>query len=172
MLFRSLGGGPGSAIWKSADGGDTWTRLSAGLPQGAVGRIGLSVCRSKPDTVYAVIDGFGGAEGGVYRTTDAGVTWTRRNSVAASSNYYGQVRCDPTDSERVIFLQTEFSISTDGGATFRQDPMRSVHVDHHALWIDPAQPAHAVLGNDGGVYQTWDRGATWQFHGQIPGTQF
>lgn len=170
--FSFLGGGPGSAIWKSTDGGDTWTKLAAGLPAGPVGRIGISVCRSRPDTVFAVIDGFGGTEGGVYRTTDAGATWIRRNPVAASSNYYGQVRCDPTDPERVTFLQTEFSVSTDGGATFKQEPMRNVHVDHHALWIDPAQPAHIVLGNDGGLYQSWDRGATWRFHPQIPGTQF
>lgn len=162
--------GAQSGLFKSTDAGETWTRLTTGLPTTPTGRPGVAVCRSRPSTVYAVVEG---ADGGVYRSTDAGLTWTRRNTMSASSMYYGQVRCDPNDPERVVVLQTQMAISTDGGATFTQDiPGRSVHVDHHALWINPADSRHQWLGNDGGIYQTHDRGATWRFHGQLAATQF
>jgi photosystem II stability/assembly factor-like uncharacterized protein len=167
--FSFVPRGPGSAIWKSTDGGDTWTKVTAGLPTTPMGRMGLSVCRSQPATVYAAIEG---PDGGVYRSTDAGATWTRRSTIAASSNYYGQIRCDPNDPQRVVIMQVAFSVSTDGGATFRVEPMRGVHVDHHALWVNPANSEHMILGNDGGVYQSYDRGANWRFHGQFAGTQF
>lgn len=162
--------GAQSGLFKSTDGGDTWTRLTAGLPATPTGRPGVDVCRSRPSTLYAVVEG---ADGGVYRSLDAGVTWTRRNPMSASSMYYGQVRCDPNDPERVYVLQTQMAISIDGGATFTTNiPGRSVHVDHHALWINPADSDHQWLGNDGGIYQTRDRGATWLFHGQMAATQF
>ncbi len=162
--------GPDSGLFKSVDGGETWARLTEGLPATPTGRPGLAVCRSRPSTVYAVVEG---EEGGVYRSTDAGATWTRRNTMGASSMYYGQVRCDPADPDRVYVLQTQMAISTDGGASFSTDiPGRSVHVDHHALWINPANPRHQWLGNDGGLYQTLDRGETWRFHGQTASTQF
>ena len=161
--------GAEGAIYRSTDAGSTWTKLSAGLPATPVGRIGLSVCRSRPATVYAVIEG---AEGGVFRTIDGGATWTRRNPMPASSMYYGQVRCDPKDPERVHVLQTELVTSTDGGTTFGDVlSTRGVHVDHHALWTNPADPDHLILGNDGGIYQSRDRGATWHFHGQMTMTQ-
>ncbi len=162
--------GEQSGLFKSADGGETWTKLTAGLPTTPTGRPGVSICRSRPSTVYAVVEG---TDGGVYRSVDAGATWTRRNTMSASSMYYGQVRCDPNDPDRVIVLQTQMAISNDGGTTFTQDiPGRSVHVDHHALWINPADSNHQWLGNDGGIYQTHDRGASWRFHAQVAGTQF
>lgn len=167
--FSFIPVGAGSGIWKSTDEGETFHKLTAGLPTSPMGRIGLSVCRSQPSTVYAVIDA---TDGGVFRTTDAGATWERRNATASSSNYYGQVRCDPNDPQRIVTLQTPFSVSTDGGTTLRVDPMRNVHVDHHALWFDPANSDHIVLGNDGGIYQSYDRGNNWRFHGQFAGTQF
>jgi photosystem II stability/assembly factor-like uncharacterized protein len=162
--------GAQSGLFKSTDGGETWTRLTAGMPTTPTGRPGVDVCRSRPSTVYAVVEG---ADGGVYRSLDAGATWTRRNTMSASSMYYGQVRCDPNDPERVYVLQTQMALSSDGGTTFTTDiPGRSVHVDHHALWINPADSAHQWLGNDGGIYQTRDRGATWLFHDQMAATQF
>lgn len=164
-----INAGPGSGLWKSSDGGETWQKLTNGLPATPTGRPGLSVCRSQPATVYAVIEGDGG---GVYRSTDSGATWVRRNPMSASSMYYGQIRCDPNDPQRVVVLQTAFSVSTDGGATFDNQTLRGVHVDHHALWIDPANSDHLLLGNDGGIYQSYNRGAAWRFHGQFAGTQF
>ncbi len=162
--------GPESGLFKSTDGGDTWTKLTAGLPVTPTGRPGVTVCRSRPATLYAVVEG---ADGGVYRSTDAGAIWTRVNTMSASSMYYGQVRCDPNNPERVYVLQTQMAMSTDGGKTFTTDiPGRSVHVDHHALWIDPSDSSHQWLGNDGGIYQTRDRGVTWRFHDQLSATQF
>jgi photosystem II stability/assembly factor-like uncharacterized protein len=161
--------GAEGGIYRSTDAGTTWTKLSAGLPETPVGRIGLSVCRSSPATIYAVIEGQGA---GHFRSVDGGSTWTRRNQMSASSMYYGQVRCDPADPERVHVLQTELQTSTDGGTTFGDAlSTRGVHVDHHALWTNPADRDHLLLGNDGGIYQSRDRGATWQFHGQMTMTQ-
>ncbi len=170
MDWRYVNVGDQSGLFKSTDAGDTWTRLTSGLPATPTGRPGIAVCRSRPSTVYAVVEG---ADGGVFRSIDAGTTWTRRSDMSASSMYYGQVRCDPNDPDRVIVLQTQMAISEDGGASFTTNvPGRSVHVDHHALWINPADSRHQWLGNDGGIYQTHDRGATWRFHGQLPATQF
>ncbi len=162
--------GAQSGLFKSTDAGETWNRLATGMPTTPTGRPGVDVCRSRPSTLYAVVEG---ADGGVYRSLDAGATWTRRNTMSASSMYYGQVRCDPNDPERVYVLQTQMAISTDGGTTFTTNiPGRNVHVDHHALWINPADSDHQWLGNDGGLYQTRDRGATWLFHDQMAATQF
>ena len=162
--------GAEGGVYRSTDAGATWAKLTAGLPDGPVGRIGLSVCRSRPQTVYAAIEGAGA---GVFRTTDGGATWTRRNDMSAASMYYGQIRCDPTNPDRVHVLQTQIASSSDGGATFGNTLAgRGVHVDHHALWINPADSEHLVLGNDGGLYQSRDGGATWLFHGQMALTQF
>ncbi len=165
-----INSGAEGGIFRSTDAGLSWTKLTSGLPPGPVGRIGLSVCRSRPATVYAAIEG---EDAGVFRTTDSGANWERRNSMSAASMYYGQIRCDPTDSERVHVLQTQLTTSSDGGTTFRNNmAARGVHVDHHALWINPADRDHLWLGNDGGLYQSRDRGETWQFHGQMAMTQF
>ncbi len=162
--------GAEGGIYRSTDAGLTWTKLVRGLPESAVGRTGLSVCRSRPLTVYAAIEG---QDAGVFRSLDGGTTWTRRNPISAASMYYGQIRCDPTDPERVHVLQTEILTSTDGGMNFSTGLVtRGVHVDHHALWINPQDRDHLVLGNDGGIYQSRDRGATWLFHGQMALTQF
>jgi photosystem II stability/assembly factor-like uncharacterized protein len=162
--------GPDGGIFKTADGGETWDRLTNGLPEGDIGRVGLSVCRSQPDTIYAVIEGEGG---GVFRSDDRGASWDHRSTRTSASMYYGQVRCDPTNPERMYVLQTRLAISDDGGRTFATDiPRRGVHVDHHALWIHPDNSDHLVLGNDGGIYISYDRGENWRFVANLPITQF
>ncbi len=162
--------GAEGGIYRSNDAGATWSKSYGGLPTSPVGRIGLSVCRSRPSTVYAVVEG---QDGGVFRSVDYGTTWARRSPMSASSMYYGQVRCEPTDPDRVHVLQTQLLSSNDGGMNFSTGLVgRGVHVDHHALWINPADRDHLLLGNDGGIYQSRDRGASWQFHGQMAVTQF
>jgi photosystem II stability/assembly factor-like uncharacterized protein len=162
--------GPEGGIFRSTDGGDTWRKLAAGLPKGEVGRPGVEVCASDPDTVYAV---FEGEEGGLYRSEDRGASWELRSDQVSSSMYYGQVICDPQNPEVVYVLGTQFSRSDDGGKTFRQDIVGdSVHVDHHALWIDPTDSERLILGNDGGIYFSNDRGASWRFASNLPITQF
>lgn len=162
--------GTDGGIFRTDDGGENWERLTNGLPKGGIGRVGLSICRSRPDRLYSVIEG---KEGGIYRSDDRGASWEHLNDQPAASMYYGQVRCDPNDPERVYGLQTPISVSDDGGQTFNTDMAREgVHVDHHALWINPADSDHLLLGNDGGIYISYDRGQSFRFAANLPITQF
>ncbi len=166
--YNFVGGGPGSGIWKSTDGGETWTRLSKGLPTSDLGRIGLDVSRSRPHTVYAVTEG---SEQGVYRSDDGGATWRKASDIASIPWFFGEIRVDPTDPERVYHLGVQLQVSTDGGETW-QATAREVHADQHAMWINPENPAHLILGNDGGLYVSRDRGDSWDFSVNLPVAQF
>jgi photosystem II stability/assembly factor-like uncharacterized protein len=166
--FNYVGGGPGSGVWRSVDGGETWTRLTKGLPRSDMGRIGLDVARSHPGTVYAVIEG---SERGVYRSDDAGASWRKMSDIASIPWYFGEIRVDPRDPETVYHLGVQLQVSHDGGATWERTG-RGPHADHHALWINPENPAHIIDGNDGGLYVSRDRGATWDFSVNLPVSQF
>ncbi len=204
------GGGPGSAIWKTTDGGRSWRRLSGGgLPTGLLGRIGLAVSRSNPKVVYAQIEvgasaGTGGnvtpegkpldpgaprvggrrqqatgepapppdpARSGVWRSDDKGKTWRIVNNNNDRPMYYSKIRVDPTNPEVVYTMGAPFHKSVDGGKTV-QVVQGIAHSDHHALWIDPADPNHLVLGNDGGLDISYDQGETWEFVNTVPVGQF
>lgn len=167
--YSFIGGGPEGGIYKTTDAGATWTKLTEGLPRGDVGRIGLAVSVSRPRTVYAVVQA---RDGGVFRSEDYGGSWTRMNPANQTPWYYSQIRVDPSDPDRVYALGTNLLVSDDGAKTFRNDGARTAHVDHHALWIDPLDSAHLVLGNDGGVYVSHDRGRTWEFMSHLPIAQF
>ena len=158
------GGGPWSGIRKTTDGGKTWTTLAGGLPSGDVGRIGLDVCRSRPIPVYALVEHK--TAGGVYQSLDAGATWKRMSDVNNRPIYFSQIRCDPNNDQRIYVLGAPFYMSNDGGKAF-VDPGTGlpganramgaifdtgVHSDFHALWIDPHNSEHLVLGGDGGLY--------------------
>jgi photosystem II stability/assembly factor-like uncharacterized protein len=162
-----LGGGPESGIYRSEDGGDSWERLANGLPRGDAGKIGVSVCASRPDRVYAAVSARPGEEG-LYRSDDRGASWERMNPVSGS-----KVRCDPNDPDRVYVLTDGQGVSEDGGRTFTSAYKDGrVHVDQQSLWIDPSDSDHIVIGNDGGVYITADRGDNWRFVDNLPVTQF
>ena len=174
-------GGPGSALWKSTDGGRTWTEIrGGGFPETMKGRIGLAIARSNPQVVYAMVEAdtnpnprpqAGAAQqtrpSGLYRSADGGRTWTRTATQNVRPFYYSQVHVDPTNPDRVYFTSTPRIFSTEGGRNPRPGT-QGIHVDTHALWIDPNDPAHMVEGNDGGVYQTWDMGGNWMNHNIIP----
>ncbi|MYJ69895.1 MAG: hypothetical protein F4087_15505, partial [Gemmatimonadetes bacterium] len=160
-------GGPGSALWKSADGGDTWTEVSGnGFPTTMKGRIGLSISQSDPDVMYAMVeaeeeeDGSGG--NGLYRSADGGDSWEKVNDANTRPFYYSQVRVDPLNPDRVYFSSTPVLYSDDGGRT-AGNTTNAIHVDHHAMWIDPADPERIVVGNDGGVAITYDKGGNWRY---------
>jgi photosystem II stability/assembly factor-like uncharacterized protein len=167
------GDGPGSAVYKSTDAGRTWTKLTNGLPGGRVGRIGLDVYRRDPRVVYARVEH--PTDGGIFRSDDAGRSWKRMSDENPRPMYFGQIRIDPTNDHRLYVLGVNLHMSDDGGRTFVTDrsavqtgiwpegsPINaSMHTDHHAMWINPANPRHIILGTDGGVGISYDRGGTW-----------
>jgi hypothetical protein len=196
------GGGPGSGVWKSTDGGETWTRLKGGgLPDGPLGRIGLDVYRKRPNILYAVIegpvpaDGRGGRGGaapageeapatprgrnmvsgvnpntvtGLYRSDDAGATWKKVNDQNPRPMYFSQVRIDPNDPDVVYYAGVGLHQSLDGGKNVHVDIAESTHDDVHAIWIDPSNSNHVVIGNDGGLAVSWDQAKTWNFLPNLP----
>ncbi len=173
-VWTLIDGGPGSAIWKSKDAGKTWKKLTNGLPKEDMGRIGIAVSPAQPDIVYAIIEAAAsGKAGGVYRSTDAGGNWDKRGDhVSSSPQYYQELVCDPKAPDRVYSLDTFVMVSEDGGKTFRRAGEKNKHVDNHALWIDPNDTDHLIVGCDGGLYESYDRAANWRYVPNLPVTQF
>src|SRR4051812_31252363 len=203
------GGGPSSGLWKTSDGGKSWTKLTNGLPTNPmIGRIGLDIARSKPSTIYASIEvgpsggtgagvnddgtlvppgqrggggGIGGGRGpapppdpaksGVWRSDDGGKSWHFLSNQGDRWMYYSQIRIDPSNPEIAYQGGAPFFKSTDGGKTW--NTVQGIpHSDHHAIWIDPRNGNHLLLGNDGGLDVTYDRGETWEYVNTVPAGQF
>lgn len=169
-------GGPGSALWKSTDGGDSWTEVDGGgFPTTTKGRIGIAIAMSNPDIMYALVEAEDEEDGsrgnGLYRSEDGGTTWEKVNDANSRPFYYSQVRVDPSDPDRVYWSSTPLQFSTDGGRT-AMTTTNGIHVDHHAMWIDPNDPDRIVVGNDGGVAITWDKGGNWEYLNRIALGQF
>jgi photosystem II stability/assembly factor-like uncharacterized protein len=200
------GGGPGSGIWKTTDGAKTWTRLTGnGLPTNPIiGRIGIEVARSRPQTIYASIEvgpsggtgagvnddgslvtpgqgrgGGGGGRGaappppdptksGIWRSDDAGKTWKFLSNTMDRPMYYSKIRVDPTNPEIAYQGGAPFFKTVDGGKTWRQ-VQGLAHSDHHAIWINPRDNNHLLVGNDGGLDVSYDQGATWEFINSMGG---
>jgi len=167
-VWTLIDGGPESAIYKSRDAGASWQKLSNGLPKEDMGRIGLAVSPADPEVVYATIEAARGASG-FYRSGDAGASWEKRSgTIASSPQYYQHVIADPKVVDRVYLVDTLNKVTDDGGKTFRPLGEAAKHVDNHALWIDPANTDHLLATCDGGVYQSWDRAATWEWMPNLP----
>jgi photosystem II stability/assembly factor-like uncharacterized protein len=170
-FFTFINGGPESAIHRSTDGGKSWTKVNTGLPNEELGRIGLAISPVNPDIVYANVEA-ANRRGGIYRSIDNGVTWEKRSDYNQGSMYYGDVFADPVDVDRIYVPDVLFQVSDDGGRTLRPLGTRAMHVDNHAIWVDPTNPSHLLVGNDGGLYRSWDRGATWIFFENLPLAQY
>jgi photosystem II stability/assembly factor-like uncharacterized protein len=171
-VWTLIDGGPESALYKSRDGGATWSKLTAGLPKEEMGRIGLAVAPSRPDTIYATIEAARG-EGGLFRSTDGGANWEKRSGkVASSPQYYQELFPHPTDPETFYMVDVFVQVTNDGGKTFRNAGEKNKHVDNHVVWIDPQNPDHLLVGCDGGLYESYDRAASWDFKANLPVTQF
>lgn len=154
-------GGDGSGLYKSTDGGETWTNLSAhkGLPKGVWGVVNVAVSASNPDKVFAMIEN---AQGGLYLSTDRGDSWSKlntENDIRQRAWYYNRVYVDPTNENTIYVLNVEFMRSLDGGKTFTHVP--SPHSDHHDLWIDPEDGHRLILADDGGAQVSYDGGGDW-----------
>ncbi|MBL7128746.1 MAG: glycosyl hydrolase [Ignavibacteria bacterium] len=167
-------GGPGSSLLKSYDGGQTWERIDRSFTNGDIGRICLALAPSAPDNIYAIVES---KTTGLYRSTDAGNTWKRKsatNNVTFRPFYFSLIMVDPTDSNRIYRPGLTLSYSNDGGESFTDASYEGgwVHVDHHALWINPNNPQHLILGTDGGAYLSFDRGNNWLFLKNLPVSQF
>ncbi len=170
-VFTYISGGPESAVYKSTDGGANFRKIMKGMPGGDIGRIGLDVSPADPNVLYAVVEAQED-KGGFYRSTDLGESWERRGSYSSSGNYYQEVIADPVDVDLVYVMNTYAVVSEDGGKNFENVGEKNKHIDNHALWIDPSNPSYLLNGNDGGVYESWDRGKTWRFFPNLPVTQF
>jgi len=170
--WKMWGGGPDSKLWKSEDGGDTWTDLTSnpGMPEGPIGKIGVTVSPADPNRVWAIVEA---NEGGVFRSDDAGKTWEKVNDerkLRQRAFYYSRLYADPIDRETVYGLNVDFWKSTDGGKTFDTE-ITVPHGDNHDLWIDPADPLRMISSNDGGGVVSINGGKTWTEE-DYPTTQF
>lgn len=169
-----MGGGPGTGIYRSEDGGETWKRLSSGLPTSNMGKIGLAISPQQPDVVYAAIE-LDRRKGGVYRSGNRGESWTRQSDAVAGGtgpHYYQELYACPHQFERLYLMDVRLQISEDGGKTFNRMDHRFTHVDNHAIAFRPDDPNYILLGNDGGLYETFDLTKNWKFVANLPVTQF
>ena len=189
------GGGPGSALWKSTDGGETWTKVTGtGFPTGPLGRISVDVFRQSPNIVYATVEGpapsaqrAGAATenmnpapaapaargvvagvSGLYKSNDGGATWTKQSNTNARPMYFSQLRIDPVNPDRIYMGGVGLHLSLDGGRTFETDVALVTHDDVHGIWINPKNPDHVIIGSDGGLSTSYDMSRTWSFLPNVP----
>ncbi len=162
-----ISGAEEGGVYKTTDGGDSWTKLGGGLPEGMVGKVGVSVSPANPDRVWAIVEAE--PDGGVYRSDDAGATWVRTNSdnnLRQRAWYYTHVQADPVDPNTVYALNTGMYRSVDGGTTF--EAIQVPHGDVHDLWIHPLDAARMVVANDGGAQVSVNGGETWSTYFNQP----
>jgi photosystem II stability/assembly factor-like uncharacterized protein len=173
------GGGPGSGLFKSTDGGRTWRELTNGLPAGDCGRIGISVYRSNPNIVYISLEqgwrynastAYGERRAGIYRSEDKGESWMHMSDWNPRPMYASQPLVDPNDDQRIYMLNS-YSFSDDGGKTFER-PRQSLHGDDRLVWVDPHDSRHVMKADDGGLGISYDRGLTWLYATNLPVSQF
>ena len=170
-VYTYVGGGPGSKMYKSKDGGKNWFELKSGLPNSIMGRIGMAVSPVNSDVLYAIIEAEKDKQG-LYKSIDRGASWSKVNKYVTSGNYYQEIVCDPKDEDVLYFMDTWLHHSEDGGKTVVKTGEKSKHVDNHCMWIDPSNTKHWIVGCDGGVYETWDKASNWSFKPNLPITQF
>ena len=170
-MWTLINGGPESAIYKSTDAGATWNKLRAGLPTVELGRIGLAISPVDSNVIYATVEA-ADRKGGIFRSSDRGGSWERRNEFDSTAMYYARVVADPKDVDRIYVMNVFLMVSDDGGRTLRRLGERSKHVDNHDIWIEPSNTEHYLVGCDGGIYESFDRGVNWDFKANLPVPQF
>ncbi len=169
-----VGGGPGTAIYRSEDGGDTWEMLKSGLPEEDMGKIGLALSPQQPDVIYAAIE-LHRRTGAVYRSTDRGSSWEKRSDTVSGGtgpHYYQELYASPHQFDRLYLMDARMQVSENGGKTFTQVKEEYKHSDNHALAFRKDDPNYLLVGTDGGLYETFDLANNWRFIDNLPLTQF
>ncbi len=170
-VYTYVGGGPGSGMHKSTDGGTTWTKINRGLPTTELGRIGLAISPADPEIIYAIVEAADN-KGGFFASTNRGASWEKRGTHKTSGNYYQEIIADPIEPNTIYSMDTWMSVSKDGGKTFNKVGEVYKHVDNHCMWINPNNNKHWLVGCDGGMYETFDAAKNWDFKENLPVTQF
>jgi photosystem II stability/assembly factor-like uncharacterized protein len=170
-IFTKIGGGPETAIYKSMDGGSNWNKVASGLPGGDMGGIGIAISLVNPEILFAIIEAEG-KTGGFFRSTDCGESWCKMSDYTAQGQYYNEIYCDPENADKVYSMETVSKVTLDAGKTWNSIGNNNRHVDDHAMWIDPQNTGHFMIGGDGGVYETFDAGLNYFFKTNLPVTQF
>ncbi len=169
-----MGGGPGSGIHRSSDGGETWEKLSNGLPKSNMAKIGLAISPQKPDVIYAAIE-LDRRTGGVYRSANRGSSWTKQSdavSGATGPHYYQELYASPHQFDRLYLVDVRMQVSNDGGKTFTRMKEQFKHSDNHALAFRLDDPDYLLVGTDGGIYESFDLAENWRYVANLPLTQF
>ena len=169
-----IGGGPGTAIYRSTDGGDTWSKLTKGLPNSNMGKIGLAISPQQPDVLYAAIE-LNRRTGGIFKSMDRGSSWVKQSNAvsgATGPHYYQELYASPHQYDRIYLMDTQTQVSEDGGKTVSRVNVVNRHVDDHAMAFRPDDPDYLLFGTDGGLYESYDLGKSWRFIENLPVTQF
>ncbi len=169
-----MGGGPGTGLWKSTDGGDNWTELKQGIPDSNLGKIGLAISPQNPDVLYAAIE-LDRRKGAVYRSADQGLSWTKMSDAISGGtgpHYYQELYACPHNFDRVYLMDVRIQVSDNGGRNFRRLSEKYKHSDNHAIAFKKSDPNYLLVGTDGGIYESFDLAKNWKYFSNLPLTQF
>ncbi len=170
-VFTKIGGGPETAVYKSTDAGATWEKIMKGLPSVDLGGMGIAISPANPDIIYLSVEA-AEKQGGFFRSTNRGASWEKMSDMNAKGQYFNEIICDPKNVNKIFLMDVVSKVTLDGGKTWKEIGQSSRHVDDHALWINPNNTNHYIIGGDGGIYETFDDGANWVFKANLPITQF
>ncbi|MFN8259226.1 MAG: YCF48-related protein [Bacteroidales bacterium] len=170
-VFTKISGGPESAVYKSTDGGENWRKLTSGLPSGHIGGMGIAISPVNTNFIYLIAEAEG-ESGGFFRSVDKGESWSKMSNHTSSGQYYNEIYCDPVNIDKVYSVETISQFTADGGKTWTSIGNNNRHVDDHAIWIDPKNTDHFIIGGDGGIYESFDAGANYRHISNLPVTQY
>ena len=170
-VFTKIGGGPETAVYKSTDAGASWEKIMKGLPSVDLGGMGIAISPANPDVIYLSVEA-AEKQGGFFRSTNRGASWEKMSDTHSKGQYFNEIYCDPKNVDKVYLMDVVSKVTLDGGKTWKDIGQSNRHVDDHAMWIEPNDPQHFLIGGDGGIYETFDGGANWLFKANLPITQF